>query len=64
MKNDENFQKLEQLVNNACSAVEVVCNSCYYKDDYAGGNILDIAKNNLEQMFDIISDIEYGNIEN
>jgi len=58
MGNKNNCTKLEQLLNNAYSAVEVVCNSCYYQDDYSDAHILDIAKNNLNQIYDIIYEIE------
>lgn len=54
MNNDDIYLKLEQLLNNTYFVVEVVSNSCCYKDDYASEFILNLAKDNLNEMLDII----------
>lgn len=59
MKIEENvMSQLEDLINKTYSSVEVVKNSCYYQDDYSGGDVLENANNYLDQIRDILDNME------
>jgi hypothetical protein len=50
----EESTQIESLMNKAISSIEVVKNSCFYRENYAEGEILEDATNYLYNIQDIL----------
>lgn len=52
----------DTLILKAFAIFASVKNSCYYQDDFAGGDILENANLYLDEIIEILSDIKCKNL--